>query len=150
MMEELLQKPCWVIDFLPEQVPADAAGQFFAVEKLYLQKNRQGDLRARFAEIILKVNCYYDIQVCTPEVEDWVRNPAPARLYSRIRANTEPLCILLPQENALFTLDRQDTCMAVYNPSESLLRLLERLATAAGLFLWQPPQSTQDEGQKSC
>ena len=32
-MEELLQKPCWVIDFLPEQVPADAAGQFFAVEE---------------------------------------------------------------------------------------------------------------------
>ena len=31
MIEELLQKPYWVIDFLPQQVPADSAGQFFAV-----------------------------------------------------------------------------------------------------------------------
>ena len=30
--------------------------------------------------------------------------------------------------------------MAVYNPSEKLLKLLDRLAMAEGLFLWQPPR----------
>ena len=31
--ERLLEAPYWVIDVLPEQIPADADGQYFAVEK---------------------------------------------------------------------------------------------------------------------
>ena len=32
-IDELLQLPCWNIDILPEQVPKDSPGQYFAVEK---------------------------------------------------------------------------------------------------------------------
>lgn len=143
MIEELLQKPCWVIDFLPWQVPADSAGQFFAVERFYLQEQRQAALRRSFAEILLKVNCYFDMQVCEPEEESWERNTAPERLFSWIAENKKDLCILLPEEKAMFTLNRDELCMAVYQPSDRLLRLLDRLATAAGLFLWQPPRKDQ-------
>ena len=31
MMGELLEGPYWIVDILPEQVPADAAWQYFAV-----------------------------------------------------------------------------------------------------------------------
>ena len=31
-IEELLEKPCYVIDFLPEQVKPSSRGQFFDVE----------------------------------------------------------------------------------------------------------------------
>lgn len=140
MIEALLDKTCWVIDFLPEQVPADCGGQFFAVERFFL---RQPALRRRFAEILLKLNCYYDLQVCEPEAEDWTRNPDPEALLARIAANGEDLCILLPSECALITLNREDCCMAVYNPSENLLHLLDRLAGGAGLFLWQPPRKEE-------
>jgi len=140
MIEALLEKPCWVIDLLPEQVKANSGGQFFAVERFYLQKPRQAELRRRFGEILLKVNCYYDLRVCEPEAEIWESNPAPERLLARILENETDLCILLPEESALFTLSRDDINMAVYNPSEGLLRLLDRLALAAGLFLWQPPR----------
>ena len=135
MMEELLSKPYWVIDFLPRQVPAKGGGQFFAVEEYYLRS----PLRRGFAEILLKLNCYYDIEVCEPETEKWQKNPPPEALFSWIADNEKDLCVLLPAENALITANRDDLYMTVYGPSEELLQLLRSLAAASGLFLWQPP-----------
>lgn len=34
-IDDLLQKPYWIIDILPKQVPADSSGQYFAVEKYF-------------------------------------------------------------------------------------------------------------------
>ena len=48
-IEELLQAPCWIIDILPEQVPADGPGQYFAVEKYFLEK-------VLFVNMILRMN----------------------------------------------------------------------------------------------
>ena len=138
MIETLLNKPYWVVDFLPEQVPDGSAGQFFAVEGYYLREPALSGLRRRFTDILLKLNCYYDFQVCAADSEEFVRNPAPDVLAARILGAQENLCILLPREDALITLDRDDTCMTVYNPSETLLNRLRLLASAEGLFLWQP------------
>ena len=33
VIDDLLQLPYWIIDILPEQVPKDGLGQYFAVEK---------------------------------------------------------------------------------------------------------------------
>ena len=138
MIETLLNKPYWVVDFLPEQVPDGSAGQFFAVEGYYLREPALSGLRRRFTDILLKLNCYYDFQVCAADSEEFVRNPAPDVLAARILGAQENLCILLPREDALITLDRDDTCMTVYNPSEILLDRIRLLASAEGLFLWQP------------
>ena len=35
-IDRLLKKQCWLIDVLPEQVPADAGGCFFEVEQFWL------------------------------------------------------------------------------------------------------------------
>lgn len=137
-MEELLKKPYWVIDFLPEQVPPQSAGQVFAVERFYLREPQQSALRRRFAEILLKVNCYYDVWICEPEEEAWQQHPAPKQLFSWITENKKDACILLPDENTLFTINRDDVCMTIFNPSDRLLQLLDRLSIAEGLFLWQP------------
>lgn len=37
-IEELLERPYWVIDILPWQVPADSPGKYFAVERYFLQE----------------------------------------------------------------------------------------------------------------
>ena len=37
-INRLLEKPCYIIDFLPRQVPKDCGGQFFKVET-YLLNN---------------------------------------------------------------------------------------------------------------
>ena len=138
MIETLLNKPYWVVDFLPEQVPEGSAGQFFAVEDYWLREPAFSALHRRFTDILLKLNCYYDFQVCAADSEEFVRNPTPDVLAARILGAQENLCILLPREDALITLDRDDTCMTVYNPSETLLNRLRLLASAEGLFLWQP------------
>ena len=39
-IDELLQAPYWIVDILPEQVPADGPGQYFAVERYFLRKDR--------------------------------------------------------------------------------------------------------------
>ena len=139
-IDELLEQPCWVVDLLPEQVPVDSPGQFFAVEEYYLKQPQMAVLHRKFAEILLKLNCYYDFEVCEPETEKWQKNPPPEALFSWIADNEKDLCVLLPAENALITANRDDLYMTVYAPSEELLQLLRSLTTASGLFLWQPPR----------
>ena len=139
-MEELLQKPYWVVDFLPRQVPAKSGGQFFAVEEYYLRS----PLRRRFAEVLLKLNCYYEARVCEPETEKWQVNPPPERLFAWIADNEKDLCVLLPAEDTLITVNRDDLYMTVYGPSRDVLELLRPLSAAAGLFLWQPPQEGEE------
>ena len=138
MIETLLSKPYRVIDILPERVPAGGPGQYFAVEKYWLEPARLAGLYRRFTDILLKLNCYVDFQVYLAEDDRPVFNPAPEQLASRIISEKKDLLILLPEENALITLNRGDLYMTVYNPTESLLKRLESLASAEGLFLREP------------
>ena len=39
-IEELLQTSYWVIDILPALVPKDGPGQYFAIEKYFLNEKR--------------------------------------------------------------------------------------------------------------
>ena len=138
MLEELLREPFWVVDFLPEQVPADGGGQFFAVERFFLEADRGAALRRRFGELLLKVNCYFDCLAGPPEEGRLRLNPPPGQLFAWVAEEREDLCILLPGEKALITLNRGDTHLTVYHPSGRLLGLMKRLAAGAGLYMWQP------------
>ena len=140
MTEALLNKPFWVIDILPGQVPEKSAGRFFAVEKYYLQQPLMADLHRRFADILLKLNCYSDFLVSFSDSDQQLCNPEPEPLVSWIVSEQKDLCIVLPEENTLITLNHDDTCMTVFNPPEPLLGRIRSLAAANGLFLWQPPK----------
>lgn len=142
MTEALLNKPFWVIDILPGQVPEKSAGRFFAVEKYYLQQPLMADLHRRFADILLKLNCYSDFLVSFSDSDQQLCNPEPEHLVSWIVSEQKDLCIVLPEENTLITLNHDDTCMTVFNPPKPLLGWIRSLAAANGLFLWQPPKET--------
>ena len=142
MTETLLNKPCWVIDILPEQVPKEKAERYFAVEKYYLQPSMMADLHRRFTDILLKLNCYSDFLVSFPDTDREICNPPPDLLASWINSEEKDLCIVLSGEDTLITLNHDDTCMTVFNPSGILLNRLNSLAAASGLFLWQPPEKS--------
>ena len=144
MIEELLNKPYRIIDILPEQVPEGSAGQYFAVERYWLQSPAFAEIRRRFTGLLLKLNCYSDFRVCFSGSEEYILNPAPELLDSWILEGQKDLCILLPGEDALITLNRDDTWMTLYQPSEALLRRTERLAFAEGLFVWQPDETVSE------
>ena len=126
-LEELLQSPYWIIDILPYRVPADSPGQFFAVEKYFLT---QTDVKQKHLELLLKLNCYRRISL----YEEAVENPAPAYLAEAIRKRE--LCILI--DGAAIVSAPDDIYMTLYAPDARLLRLVETLAAAQGLFVWQP------------
>ena len=137
--EQLLLQSYWVIDFLPKQVPQDSRGQFFAVEQYYLTGERHKRLCRQFAGVVLKLNCYHDLIVNCGD-DEWVKNPEPATLVEWLTEAMQHghMCALIDDGKALITAGGGDTHITLYNPSDDLLHLVGQLATASGLYLWQP------------
>ncbi len=138
-IEEYLNKPYWVIDILPKQVPADSKGQYFRIEKYFLEHPQIDNIYRRFTNILLKLNCYEDIDV-SHDGEEWLTNPAPHELEAALlkcMADKQMFYIILKSANALITVSEDDTYMTVYNPTEEVLELIGSLASSEGLFLWR-------------
>ena len=136
-IDELLDKPAWVIDLLPHRVPADAEGQFFSVERLLLSGARGAELRRRFATVLLMLNCDYYLVVYRGENEQGKANPRPEKLEKWVVRNHEHLCVALPSEDALVVVPTHSSHMALHNPSPQLLEEVRAIASACGLFVWQ-------------
>lgn len=128
-IDELLTLPYRIIDILPERVPEGSPGQYFTVEKYFL---RDPSLRQRQLNLLLKLNCCYDLTLISEDEE--IRNPAPEVWTERI--GRESLNILAGGKT-LITADRTDIHMTVYSADEKLLTMLGRLAEAEGLFMWK-------------
>ena len=120
----LLSKPYWLIDVLPKQVPAGSAGQYFKAERYFLSW-LDGIVR-KFARILIRLNCYYDLQVST-DGETWILNASPEDLVHRFEesaASHSPLSVLIGSKDALITFSGDDHYMTIYNPDEELLELV--------------------------
>jgi hypothetical protein len=142
MIEELLNKPYWIIDILPEQVPAYSPGQYSSVEQFYLKEPQKSHLLRSFLNIFLKLNCYVDIRVSCDFGKSWEDNPIPDELEAIItKDDNSTVYVLFPESDTLASLDKGDTNMTVFNPGERLLNLFIKLAGSEGLFVWQPPIS---------
>lgn len=141
IFEQLLEKPYWVIDFLPVQVPQGSRGQFFAIEQYYLTEPRHERLCRQFADVLLKLNCYHDLTVYH-EGDEWVKNPEPETLVAWLWEALQHghLCALIDDGESLIMASGGEICLTLYNPSVTLLELVQQLASAAGLYLWQPAQ----------
>lgn len=53
IIDKLLEKSCYIVDFLPEQVPVNCGGQFFKVETYLLNNYDCCGLRDRFVGVIM-------------------------------------------------------------------------------------------------
>ena len=131
-IEELLQCPYWIIDILPSQVPKDSPGQYFAVEKYFLQGNRIEEIKQKHINLILKLNCYRDVSIC----DEPAINPLPEHIADEI--NKRYLYIMIGDSMILSEPD--DTHLTVFDPDSELLELIRQIASGEGLFVWQPAQ----------
>ena len=130
--------PCWIIDILPEQVPADSPGRYFTVEKYFL--SRLDDIIRKFASVLVKLNCYYELQVCLDGVT-WTGDFAPEELERFLRetnASPYPLFVRVNPSDALFTFSGDEHYMTLYEPDPGLLELVRKIASSEGLFVWDP------------
>ena len=80
-VEELLQCPYWILDILPSQVPENSPGQYFAVEKYFLQGHRLEEIKRKHIHLILKLNCYRDISI---DGEPAI-NPSPEHIAAEMK-----------------------------------------------------------------
>ena len=139
-VEEYLEKPYWVIDILPKQVPADSKGQYFKIEEYYLDHPQIDAIYRKFTNVLLKLNCYEEIEV-SQDGEKWMTNPAPKDIEAMLLkclSDESMLSAYLKSSDALITISGDDTYMTVYNPSVETVELLASLTNSEGLFIWKP------------
>lgn len=135
-VEELLQEPYVLVDILPMRVPAGSPGQYFAVEKYYLQEPQVSAVKQKQIDLILKLNCYRDISA-----DEWETvNPPPEKLAEAM--HREPLMIMTG--DSMFFSEPDDLCMTLYHPDGELLSLVRTLAAGEGLYVWEPDTGTEN------
>ena len=124
---------------LPKQVPADSKGQYFEIEKYYREHPQIDNIYRKFTNILLKLNCYEDIDG-SHDGDEWITNPAPHELKAALlkcMADKQMFYIILKSADVLITVNGDDTYMTVYNPREEMTELIRSLAGSEGLFLWR-------------
>lgn len=125
-IEELLEKPYWIIDILPKQVPKDSPGQYFAIENFFL-KGQLTEIKKKHIDVILKLNCYMDISI------DGEKNPAP----ERIRDIMMERYVYIMLGDSMILSEPDDTHMTVFNPDKELMDLIREISSSEGLFVWK-------------
>ena len=157
-MKDYLEKPYWVIDILPKQVPANGQGQYFKIEEFFLKEPQYSVIRKKFCSLLLKLNCYYDIAVLNAH-DEWIGNPSPESVEEWMLSG-EAVYVMLKSgeggdayapsdadedacgpEEAMIVFSGDDHYLTLYNPNENLLELVSSLANAEGLFVWKPENS---------
>ncbi len=141
-IDELIAKPCYLIDIFPYTVPETADRRYFMVEE-YFQRNRQ-EWNEKFRRLLLKLYCYYDFWCLFGE--ELAENPKPDLLAEWIGHCVEGdwkerdhINIILPACNAMMILNGDDLYMSVYNPDGQLMDLISQLAAAEGFFFYEAP-----------
>lgn len=129
-VEELLECTYWIIDILPLQVPNDSPGQYFAVEKYFLQDKRIEEIKQKHINLILKLNCYRDIAI----YDETAINPVPEHISEEMKKRY--LYIMIDESMILSEPD--DTYLTIFNPDSKLLELIKQIAFSEGLFVWKP------------
>lgn len=134
-INELLEKTCYIIDFLPQTVSKTSSGQFFEVEYYLLNSDKYQDVKNRFVNIILKAMCYYHVSILWGGLIDCPKPEIIEQAIVEIMNNhSGTLNVLFPEENALLVFDWDCLNLSVYNPTDGMKTLMEQIASSEGLF----------------
>lgn len=134
-VDKLLEKQCFIIDFLPEQVLEESGEQFFEVEKYLLNNYERFGIKDRIIRIILKAMCYYPVSVLWGE---WIKQPTPeqvAEIIDTIMDNhSGDMNMIFTSKEALLQFGWDCLNISVYNPDEEMCERFEKIATSEGMF----------------
>lgn len=128
-IEELLERPYWLIDIVPERIEAEK-GKEYALLQEYCRSSMDL-IRSRFISFLLKLNCYRDLKISW----DYGKSFKPLNVLPEIRVPGE--IYVLIDGRSLLTYDTEDTSMTLYCPDEKLLETAGKLALSEGFFLWK-------------
>ena len=127
-IENLLLQPCLIIDILPERVPADRGGQYFAVEKYFRKESRLAAVKQKHIELVLKLKCYMDVSLDgEPPV-----NPPPEQIARAMRERY----VYIMLGGAMILSEKDDTHLSVFGADGETEELIRKLAAGEGLYVW--------------
>lgn len=139
-IDELINKPCYLIDIFPHMVPQTPDDRYFMIEE-YFQNDRE-TWNEKFRNFLLKLYCYHDFWVLSRK--EAAKNPEPSLLVEWIQhcfegdwRERDYINIILSDCNAMVILNGDDLYMKLYNPDEQLKELASQLAGAEGFFFYQ-------------
>lgn len=141
----------YIIDILPKQVPASSTGQYFKIERYFLNGPQFEEIIKKFSSLLIKLNCYFDLTVyCGKVVSD--TNPSPEDICHFLKEsvrNHKPVLFYMNKDKGQFHIDfsGDDHYMGLVLPYlyPGLLGLIKQLATAEGLFVW--PRQFVDQNE---
>lgn len=137
-----------IIDFLPKRVDADAGSFYEEVEQYFLRDRQLQEFCGKTIAVVLKLLCYYSfdiyIQDCpfvAKKKEGWLKDKRCDTVVKLIRKvimkKKGQIDILLHRENAIVSITGGLMSIAVYHESESLKRMIDRMAETEGFYCWQ-------------
>ena len=135
-IDDYLEKPYWLIDILPKQVPANSRGQYFEIERYWLEQPQFSRICRKFASLLMKLNCYYGIAVA--DASGAVPVCLQPESLEKMLTGGDAVYMVMDSENAMIGFNGDDHYMTLYNPSKELLELVSLLANSEGLFVWKP------------
>lgn len=143
-IDELIEKPRYLMDFLPAfSMPVDD-DRCFAIEE-YFQSHR-AEINRKFTNILLKLYCRYDFVVSSGE--QVYENPSVPHLLSLIAhcfdgpwESRDYINIVLPQCDAMITLNGDDLFLILHDPDDALKSFASELARSEGLFFYATSDS---------
>ena len=118
-IDELLKTSYWVIDILPAQVPKDGPGQYFAVEKYFLDEKRLAAIKEKHINLVLKLNCYRQISI-----DGGAGNPAPELVAAEMRKRYLHIMV----DESMILSEPDDADLTIFNPDAELLDLIREIA----------------------
>lgn len=137
-MDDMLEMSCYVIDFLPRRVPKTSNGHYFDVEYYLLNNKKRFEMKNKYVNIILKLMCYYRTSIFWNGRND---NPKPEDIDNAISEIMEnhsgTLNVLFPEEDVLLVFEWDCLYLAIYNLSESMKEITEKIALSEGFFCWK-------------
>ena len=138
-IEKIMESTYCIIDILPKRVPDDRCAAYSKVERYYLSESQINALRRKQAEIIIKLSCYYDIQLSIDNGENFSKSAIPDDIEKQFIAcvGTKSLYIWTESPECLITIDGCDTYMTFYSSDNEMAELLVQLVGSVGLFLWK-------------
>lgn len=139
----LLEENAWVVDVLPEQVPAER-GSRYAMFETYMDNPEMTEaFCGKLNSILTKLYCYHDLAIYLPAEEIVTEQPQITEIILAVRA-----CLLGEEKRdavteflvrvrkpALLMLCRQDFYMTIFGADDEQLRLIRLLAASEGLFV---------------
>ena len=137
-VERMLEEDYRIIDIFPERVKEDYASQFSITESYHRKKERLSKIYETYGEIILFLNCYFDLVFRFKEdaFEQLEDSEGFMKRFTKIESGKYFEALFI-KESVMITLDHDDTSMTFYGRNKELEDLMEKLCQAKGAFFWK-------------